>query len=178
MNKNTNGDAVTSPNGCNFLHKKFNALFDVKDNTADQKKNNSTQILTKLDIADKSRKHPNVKYLAPTKYTEATANGLTRMVCDYIKFSGGMAERVNSMGIYDVKLKRFRPSGSRKGTSDIKALFNGKSLSIEVKIGRDKLSNYQREYANDVIKSGGFYFVATNFADFHQWFENLKICRP
>ena len=141
------------------------------------KSGNPAKILFEMDIADKSRKHPNVKYLAPTKYTETTANGLTRMVCDYIKFSGGMAERVNSMGIYDVKLKRYRPSGSRKGTADVHALYMGKSLSIEIKIGRDRLSDYQRRYAEDVTRSGGLYFVATNFADFHQWVENLKSCK-
>ena len=137
---------------------------------------NPKKLLTALDIEYKIRKYPNVnvKYIAPQKYTDATANGLTRMILDFIKFSGGMAERVNSMGIYDVKLQRFRPSGSRKGTSDIKALFNGKSLSIEVKIGRDRLSDNQRRYAEDVTKAGGLYFVATNFAEFHQWFENLK----
>jgi hypothetical protein len=100
------------------------------------------------------------------------------MILDYIRFNGGFAERINSMGIYDVKLQRFRPSGSRKGTADISATFAGKSIRVEVKIGRDRLSDHQRRYAEEVTRAGAHYFIASDFNSFYTWFEQLTKGKP
>jgi len=151
-----------------------------KSNSNISSSNNPKKLLSELDIAYKLKKYPSVsqKYIASHHYTDKTANGLTKMILDYIKFSGGFAERINSFGIYDVKLGRFRPSGSRKGTADISATFKGKSLKIEVKVNGDRMSDAQRRYADEVTAAGAAYFVATDFNSFYSWFENLKICRP
>jgi hypothetical protein len=120
-------------------------------------------------------RYPNVPEhcLPRPKYTGTPANKLTKQIIDFIKFSGGMAERVNSMGIYDAKLGKYRPSGSRTGTADISATFQGRSIKIEVKIGRDRLSPAQKKYADEVTKAGGLYYVANNYADFEKWFNDL-----
>lgn len=132
------------------------------------------QILISMAKADFRRKCPNVpEHAAPVfRYRDTTANGLTRMIIDYIKLSGGMAERVNSMGIYDPEKRQFRPSGSKKGTADISAIFNGRSLRIEVKMSRDKLSEHQKKYACETEAAGGFYFEARNFDDFFFWINS------
>jgi len=107
--------------------------------------------------------------IAVPKYSDKTSNGLTKMICDFIRLHGGQAERINSMGIYDPAKRHWRPSGSRKGTADISGIFRGKSLKIEVKIGHDRLSIYQVEYGREVIAAGGLYFVATSFEQFTKW---------
>lgn len=131
------------------------------------------QSLQQMALDNFRRRCPNVPEHAIPKFTykDTTANGLTRMIIDYIRFSGGMAERVNSMGVYNPLKRQYRPSGSRKGTSDISAIYQGKTLKIEVKIGLDRLSEHQKRYAADVDAAGGLYFVARNFEEFYNWFN-------
>lgn len=139
------------------------------------------------DIANaKAHPHMAAKYLAKAKYRDDTANGLTRCIIDWIKFHGGQAERVNTMGIpidrrrqvTDV-LGRSRTIGSvewRKGSgttgsADISATIKSKSVKIEVKIGKDRQSQAQREYQRQVEQAGGLYFVAKDFTSFVEWYQ-------
>jgi hypothetical protein len=124
--------------------------------------------------ADKM-KHPTLpEYaLATRKYRDDTANGLTTCIVAYISHRGGFASRINNQGTYRTKLGRYTLSTSRKGLADILATYTGLSLHIEVKIGRDKQSEYQQQVELDVKKSGGHYFIARNFTQFKNWFDNL-----
>jgi hypothetical protein len=89
-----------------------------------------------------------------------TANGLTTMICTFIKWNGYRATRINVMG-RKVGNKWIK-SSTRKGTADISATIRGRSCWFEVKVGRDKprpeqLAEQQRERA-----SGGVYeFIGT-----------------
>lgn len=112
--------------------------------------------------------------LAPRRYRDDTANALTRCIVDYIRFNGGSAFRINSQGQYDPGLKRWRHSGQRKGLPDIQATINGQSVHIEVKIGRDRLSEYQVQVKNEIEASGGLYFVAKDFTTFKTWLDEIK----
>lgn len=120
------------------------------------------------------------------KHRDDTANELTRCIIDYIEYKGGQAERINTMGIptdtrrevTDISGHRrtigsltWRPSGSTVGSADISATINGRSVKIEVKIGKDRQSEAQRRYQQAIERAGGLYYIARNFTEFHSWYR-------
>ena len=106
-------------------------------------------------------------------YRDDTANNLTKAIIDFINFSGGDANRMNSEGqVRKINGRMVWTRGStRKGTADIHAIFQGRAISIEVKIGRDRQSEAQLKEAERVRNAGGLYFVAKNMESFLKWWE-------
>jgi hypothetical protein len=105
-------------------------------------------------------------YLIPKMPKVETANGLTNFICNYIKWEGYRATRINVSG-RQIKGK-WIPSSTRKGTADISATLKGKSVMIEIKVGRDKPRPEQLEEQERERKAGGIYeFVGTT----EQFFE-------
>ena len=130
-----------------------------------------------------SVKYPNMPldYIPLYKYTDKTANGLTRCIIDYLEFNGCQAERISTTGRMVDNTKTFtnvigitKQIGSKKwikgsgtkGSADISATINGKSVKIEVKIGKDRQSEHQKKYQESIEKSGGIYLIAKSFEDF------------
>lgn len=130
-----------------------------------------------------SVKYPNmpIDYIPLYKYTDKTANGLTRCIIDYLEFNGCQAERISTTGRMVDNTKTFtnvlgitKQIGSKKwikgsgtkGSADISATINGKSVKIEVKIGKDRQSEHQKKYQESIEKSGGIYLIAKSFEDF------------
>lgn len=106
-------------------------------------------------------------------YSDKTANGLTTCVCDWIKFHGGDAQRVNTTGTMR-KINgemKWTHSGSRRGSADIHAIVAGRAVSIEIKIGRDQLSGQQLSEKLRVEAAGGIYFVARSMDQFTRWYR-------
>jgi hypothetical protein len=60
---------------------------------------------------------------------------------------------------------------TRRGTADIHGIFQGRHISIEIKIGNDKQSDYQVKEMERVRNAGGFYFVAKNMDSFLEWWQ-------
>lgn len=120
-------------------------------------------------------KYPSVPdYARPkSKIKTNDANGLTKAIIDFIDLSGGWATRISVEGRYIESLKKRIPSSVKKGTADIHAVYKGKHLSIEVKIGKDRQSDEQKAVQKSVEAAGGIYFIATTFEAFHQWITNL-----
>jgi hypothetical protein len=123
------------------------------------------------------------------KYQPATANGLTRCIIDWIKFSGGQAERISVTGrmvdntkvVSDVMGHRriigsvsYLKSSMTKGSADISATIRGKSVKIEIKIGHDRQSDAQKEYQATVEKAGGTYLIVRTLSDFVQWWDETQ----
>jgi hypothetical protein len=106
-------------------------------------------------------------------YSDKTANGLTTAVCDWIKFNGGDAQRINTQGQMR-KINgemKWTHSGSRRGAADIHAIITGRAVSIEIKIGRDQLSGQQLSEKLRVEAAGGLYFVARDMDQFVRWYK-------
>ena len=62
------------------------------------------------------------------------ANTLTKQIIKFIQLNGGQAERVNNIAR---KIgNRFVKSNMTKGTADIHCTIKGRSVKIEVKIGK------------------------------------------
>jgi hypothetical protein len=130
-----------------------------------------------------SVKYPNmpIDYIPLYKYTDKTANGLTRCIIDYLEFNGCQAERISTTGrmvdntktftnvigiTKQIGQKKWIKGSGTKGSADISATINGKSVKIEVKIGKDRQSEHQKKYQESIEKSGGIYLIAKSFEDF------------
>jgi hypothetical protein len=149
----------------------------------------SLQILKDLKIKQHKERYPSMPdhAIPQPKYSDKTANGLTRCIIDYLTLSGHFAERVNSMGrMIDgrktytdvigqkktIGSMKYIPSTGHVGTADIHSEINvninGNKIPIavkwEVKIGKDRQSEYQKTYESKV----GNYFIVKTFDDFYQ----------
>ncbi|MBR7022202.1 MAG: hypothetical protein IKI09_01845 [Bacteroidales bacterium] len=159
----------------------------IKHRKPSYKKPQAVRELEELADIENAKKHPQfAKYAPKAKYRDDTANGLTRCIIYYIKFHGGQAERVNSMGVpIDTRREvtdiighrrtigsvQWRPSGATVGSADISATIQGRSVKIEVKIGFDRQSEAQKAYQKEVEAAGGLYYVARDFTSFVQWYH-------
>jgi hypothetical protein len=153
--------------------------------------------LSELEARSRHAKNPTFpfNYLARTKYTDKTANGLTKCIVDFLNLSGHQAERIRSEGrmidntriVTDVlghskKIGsvQYIKSSSQNGTADISATVQvfvmGRSLGIackwEVKM-RDKQSEAQAKYEQAVTTAGGKYFLVHNWAEFMGQYESV-----
>ncbi len=138
-------------------------------------KSEAIKILERLEAEYDARKHPNIdkRYLAPRLHSDKTANGLTQCITRYITLMGGMASRINTTGVWDQKLNRYRPTTMKRGLADIWATYRGMSLQVEVKIGADRMSEDQRKVQQQQQQAGGLYFVARDFSSFKDWIDQL-----
>jgi len=107
----------------------------------------------------------------PNKKKQSPANALTDAVITYIKLKGGIAYRINNMGVYDAKLGKFRTSGTKKGIPDIIGIHKGRFIGVEIKIGKDRQSDDQKLREQEIIKAGGYYYIAKEFDSFKIWYD-------
>lgn len=145
-------------------------------------KNEAIQQLKANAETAKRERYPNVPaYAVPrAKYSDKDANGLTRCIIDHVNLQPGcMAWRSGNAPVYDEKIKRHRSGNVRKGVADISAIREGRAWQIEVKIGRDKLSEPQRDFAAEVQAAGGVYCVAYTLDQFlERWNDTGDPLRP
>ena len=145
------------------------------------------EALSILAMNAKRKKYPSVpiESLPKPKYNDRTANGLTRCIIDFLTLKDHQAERIGNTGrmvdnrtTYTDVLGRSRTIGGTEwikgtgtdGTADISATIAGKSVKIEVKIGKDKQSQKQKEYQAAIERAGGLYFIAKSFDMFYLWY--------
>ncbi len=150
-------------------------------------KKENKQRIQALEWDHLKAKHPLVPEhcLAKTAWSDKTANGLTKMILSFIQMSGYQAERINTMGTYRAAKKytnmdgvtrtvgkgSWTRSGSTPGSADISATIKGRSVKIEVKIGRDSQSQLQKAYQQAVENAGGTYIIAKDFDQFIEWYD-------
>jgi len=145
--------------------------------------------LIKLKMASSQAKHPNMHpdCIPRPVYSDKTANGLTKMVIDWITLNGGQAERISNMGRYIDSSKvvtnvlgqrmkigsgKFIPGAGTNGTADISAILKGRSVKIEVKM-KDKQSDAQKKYQESVERAGGIYYIVRSFDEFIEKYYSL-----
>ena len=127
------------------------------------------------------KENPNypAAYIPKPDYTDRTTNGLTKMVLDWMRFHGALAERTNTTG-RQIKAKSGKriwiPTAGVRGSSDIHATYRGLSLHIEIKCRatRDRVRPAQVEYARRVRMAGGLYVTVGTWAEFYEWFLQLN----
>ena len=146
--------------------------------------------LKELKLNSMVNEYTNVpRYAIPApKYTDATANGLTRCILEFLELCDYQVERINTMGrpidnrkqVTDV-IGRTKTIGTMtwgkstatKGSADISATIEGKSVKIEVKIGKDRQSQDQKNYQANIEKAKGQYWIVKNFDDFMKKYEEF-----
>lgn len=111
----------------------------------------------------------------PAKPAKAeTANRITANIIRVVNAQPGcVAYRVNNTGIWDEAKGVFRTSNTEKGIPDIIGCLRGRSLWIEVKAGRDKLSQDQLLRKFEIERAGGLYFEARSTDGFLKWFTEI-----
>ena len=144
------------------------------------------------------QKYPSMPpdYIPLTKFTDKTANGLTKCVIAWINLNGGQAERINTMGRMLDKTKvvadtfgnkrtigsvEWQKGTGTKGSADISSTIrmniNGRMIGVsvkwEVKIGKDRMSEHQKKYQLEIEGADGFYFVVKSFDDFMEKYTEL-----
>jgi hypothetical protein len=152
------------------------------------KKSDAVKYLDELSYKLTRLKYPNIPIHAFVykRYRDDSANGLTKCIIDFLNYKGWQAERVANMGrqlttrdTYTDVIGKQRTICSSKwikgtgtdGTADISAIIAGKSVKIEVKYGKDRQSEKQKVYQDKVIKAGGMYYIARDFANFYEWYN-------
>lgn len=141
------------------------------------------QILKDLQLKHKMAKYPNMKpeMIALTHWNDNSANELTKSVIAFLQFNGCQAERINTMGVYR---KKYRTDGvaiggqwtkgtGTPGSADISATIKGRSVKIEVKYGKDRQSQAQKDYQKAIEEAGGTYIIVKNFADMLKFYDEF-----
>lgn len=122
-------------------------------------------------------KYPNAYkdgfYLDPKIPKINESNGLTTFICNYLSWREHRATRINVSGrLVDSKekqasgvtlgVKKWIKSSTRKGSADISATIKGRSVMIEIKVGKDKPREDQLLEQERERKAGGLYeFIKT-----------------
>jgi len=139
--------------------------------------------LTEADWQKRRIEKPNVpEYaLCRTKFTDKKANELQKSIVAWFKLSGYHAERISVTGRLIDQRKTYmdqggkvRTIGSSKwiktsmnvGSADVSATYKGRSVKVEVKIGKDTQSDDQKNYQESIEKAGGIYFIAKSWDSF------------
>ena len=152
----------------------------------------NAQLLKALELEDLRLKYPSLdeKYMAFTKWSDNSANALTKCVIAYITYKGGQAERISSQGQYREGAKiqvgtgeiayhkqlpgKWTPGQSTKGTADISSTIRGRSVKIEIK-QKDQQSEVQKQYQAAIERAGGVYIIVRSFDEFVVWYEQFTL---
>jgi len=123
-----------------------------------------------------AEKHPNVVadgfYTLPKFPDVTTANGLTQYVVNYLDWTGCYGNRINTVGRViksgrdiktingTIKAKTVMiKSSTKKGTADVHAVINSYAVSLEIKVGKDRMSDAQLKQQQLIQRAGGYYIV-------------------
>ena len=101
-------------------------------------------------------------------------NEVTKNIIRFLNYSGFKAWRNNNGAVYSVKRKTFLKNPLHQlGVPDVIGfrLSDGKALFVEIKTGRDKLSDDQIRFLEIAKKAGCIAFKASNS---HEVLTELK----
>jgi hypothetical protein len=125
-----------------------------------------------------------------------SSNGLTRAVLNFLTWDGHHAERINNMGrpvdkreTYIDSVGRYRVIGSLEwqkgtgtnGTADVHADLVHKDyrfpipVKLEIKYGKDKMRDAQKDYEHLVTSKGGVYIVVKTIQGFFEWYDEFLL---
>lgn len=115
----------------------------------------------------------NGHYSPPKMPVISKANGLTNFIINYINWMGYRATRISSTGrkVGDKWIK----GTTRRGTADISATIQGRSLMIEIKVGKDKPSEHQLKEQAKERAAGGSYEFCHNVEEFFEIFDSFLL---
>jgi hypothetical protein len=123
-------------------------------------------------------------------YSDKTTNGLTKAIIDWLTYSGHYANRIQTQGQARIKKQpkfnilsgqieyrqkvEWTKSMTTKGTPDIDSIINGLPVKIEVKAGKDRISDEQTKQGQRITEAGGIYFVCHDMDQFVRWYRKTS----
>jgi len=142
------------------------------------------------DLSELKFKADRVKYpslpvhAVPRKvFTDKTANGLTSAILAYCELSGAFAQRSGSEGRYRqgatvvdavgrtrVMKGSYLP-GLNVGQGDLQIVLAGRIYSVEIKIGKDRQSEKQKDFESRLTSSGGIYAIVHSWEEFYNYWK-------
>jgi len=153
----------------------------------------SLQRLNAMIIAYKKAKYgPNQPGLEYNSMKCNSANSLTQCVIKFLQLKGHQAERINTQGrridqtriVTDclgfkrqIGSVKWVPGTGTRGSADISATVNGRSVKIEVKWKADRQSSDQKAYQANVEMAGGVYLIVRTLDDLLDWYETFAPCQ-
>lgn len=126
-------------------------------------------------IAEQTARKPRKRSTGPKP---ESANLLTRRIVAYVRANGGFATRLASTGTYRADLKKFVSSQQLAGLPDVLACVNGQFVGIEVKVGRDTLSDAQKQTHKALSDAGAWIYTCRSFDAFETWFTVNFLTAP
>ena len=140
------------------------------------------------------QQYPNIPEhgLPEVKYSDNSANNLTKCIINYLELLGHSAERINVQGrridntkiVTDVLGHRkmigsieWQKSTGKVGRADIHAKIKHDKykfaipIEIEVKFGKDRQSEKQKAYQLEMENIGTPYVIVKTFQEFYDWFD-------
>lgn len=151
------------------------------------RKPDAVRLLEQMATDRAINEHPNfpAAYVPRKTFRDDTANGLTQCIIAYVNLTGGQAERISTTGrvvmehaqrlrggrLVDVATPKYIPTSGVRGSADISATIGGRSVKIEIKVGRDRQRDEQREYQRRIEQAGGLYYIARDFPSFVEWHQ-------
>jgi hypothetical protein len=163
---------------------------NIKEKRIKSQKSDGIKKLKELAMTHSRTKYPDMpeyaRYIKP--YSDKTANQLTRAIIDFLRFSGWQSERINCTGkmIDNTKVitdtlgdkrsigsVKWLPTSGQKGTADVSATINGRSVKIEIKM-KDRQSLDQKRYEEQVIRAGGLYWLVRSFEEFLDFYNIIN----
>lgn len=138
--------------------------------------------LSKLHFQHLREKHPTTPIHAlPRKtFTDKTANGLQTAIKTFCDIQGLLCERRGNEGRYrpgrqviDVigrtrVMKGTWLPGQNNGQGDLSVTVKGRIHWIEVKIGKDRQSDAQKDFENKVKRAGATYNIVKSWEDWYK----------
>ena len=112
------------------------------------------------------------------KIPNANTNEITKLIVDYVHYiypKSSTFTRISSEG-------KWRPGigyipSSNKGMSDAEGMVNGRFLSLELKIGKDRQQESQKKRQAKVESDGGIYYLC-KWKDFEQFQREIQQLIP
>ncbi|HYH15103.1 MAG TPA: hypothetical protein VD794_07785 [Flavisolibacter sp.] len=138
--------------------------------------------------ADFKKKYPTAYkdgHYTPPKYPDPkSTNGVTRIIQNYLTWSGHYANRINVSGrqigglvrteygnVFDTR--KWIKSSTKRGTADLFCSIDGQMVCIEIKneATKDRTSTHQEKEKARVESAGGIYIVIKSVDEFFNWYN-------
>ena len=134
------------------------------------------QRLDNLSYQSKIEQFPNlpIKAIPRTKYSDGSANDLTKCIIDFVRLKGHYATRIQSQGQKRGNVMTY--GTTQRGTADLHICINSIHISCEIKYGKDRQSDAQKQVQKEVELSGGIYLLIRDFEQFYKFyceFQNI-----
>lgn len=124
--------------------------------------------------------------LPKSTHSDKTANDLAKAIKAFCEMQGVMCQRTGNEGRYrpgavvvDVigrgrQMKGTWLPGLNNGQGDLHIVLKGMSHWLEIKIGKDRQSDKQKDFEAMVKRSGGTYDIVKSWDEFYNTYKKWK----